>query len=115
MAQALGPWGLPGAGGRSRGCARASLGGTSCRIPGCCSEQLWLAFHTCSLSEVRLSKPSKSTENHDVPGSSGVWEMDLLLALPLELVALAAWGWCWLGSAAMEQPLLPAHPSPEFL
>lgn len=38
-------------------------------------------------------------ENHAVPGSSGVWEMDLLLALPLELVALAAWGRCWLGSA----------------
>lgn len=28
-----------------------------------------------------------------------MWEMDLLLALPLELVALAAWSRCWLGSA----------------
>lgn len=46
-----------------------------------------------------------------------MWEVDLLtfqgkllLALPLELVALPAWGWCWLGSAAMEQ-LFPLQAS----
>lgn len=58
-------------------------------------------------------------ENHNVPGSPGVWEMDLstfqgklLLALPLAPVALPAWGRCWLGSAATEQPFLPVLPSP---
>lgn len=61
-------------------------------------------------------------ENHDVPGSSGVCEMDLhtfqgnlLLALPLELMALPAWGQCWLSGADMEQPLVPALPSPGLL
>lgn len=67
-----GPWGLPGAWGRGRGCARASLGGTSCGMPGCCSEQLCLDFHTCSQSEVRLSKPTETHKAWKTTTSLGV-------------------------------------------